>query len=74
MAASLLEASVENACMTPVFVPPSCSRAALMRSADTSRAHCLRASASKEWASSTTQLRTGGRIRPSASTFLSKRE
>ena len=74
VAASLEAANADAAPMAPDLDPPSVSNSVRARSADTSSAHCLRASASNEWASSTTQFLTGGRIAPSASTFLSSSE
>ena len=61
-------ASAIAACIAPVCVPPSRSRAVRASAPETSTAHWRRASASKACASSTTQSRTGGRMRPSAST------
>ena len=74
VAASFVDANAEAAPIAPDFEPPSVSNSDLARSADASTAHCLRASASNEWASSTAQFLTGGRITPSASTFLSSSE
>ena len=68
------EANVITVCSAPLLVPPSSSNAARAASPETSCAHWRRASLSKEWASSITQWRMGGRIFPSAATLRSSSE
>ena len=74
VASSRLATPTIAAWIAPDLMPPSNSKPFRISLAEISTAHWWRASASKPWASSITQCLIGGRILPSAATFLNRRE